>query len=59
MQKTNMQIACFKEERDGNVEAFVGDGKAIAKPSTSKSLKAMEVHVTIGIGGRDNLSSLT
>lgn len=54
-----MQIACFKEERDGNVEAFVGDGKAIAKPSTSKSLKAMEAHVTIGIGGRDNFSSLT
>jgi hypothetical protein len=54
-----MQIASFKEQRDGKVEAFVGDGKAIAKPSTSKSLKAMEENVTIGMGGRDNLSSLT
>jgi hypothetical protein len=54
-----MQIASIKEERDGKVEAFVGDGKAIAKPSTSKSLKAMEANVTIGIGGSNNLSSLT
>jgi hypothetical protein len=54
-----MQIACFKEERYGKVEAIVRDGKAIAKSSTSKSLKAMEANVTIGIGGRDNLCSLT
>jgi hypothetical protein len=54
-----MQIVCFKEERDGKVEAIVGDGKAIAKPSTSKSLEAMEANVTIGMGDRDNLSSLT
>jgi len=29
------------------------------KPSTSKSLETMEANVTIGIGARDNLFSLT